>query len=269
MTHCLSPRDVPDGSILGILHDVHIPYHDEPALRLAIECFERVGVTHAILAGDIADCGVASRHPSKRAKDTIALGSLADSVDPGRWLYAWARTRRCFLMRGNHEKWVEEQIASDPTLSSVTVEGLLGLPDIGWTVLKSTDRLRLDSLVIEHGHGVFASGSGGSNPGARIQQRAPNQLTIIGHLHRRFQTWWTLCNARGEPRTYGAVGGGHMSLEHTHADYAGGYPNWQQSFEIVRVWYVDGRPRFTVYQPEIYRTRRGLPTFELEGHVYR
>lgn len=270
MTVVLSPATVPDGSIIAVLHDVHIPYHDDEALKLAVECFERVGVTHVVLLGDIADCGVASRHPGKKAKDTIALGTLADSVDSGRWLYQWARTRapHCWLKRGNHERWVEDLIATDPSLSAVTVEGLLGLPDIGWHVLNSNEQLRIDSLVLAHGHEIFPSGAGGSNPGNRIQKLAPNQWTLIGHLHRRFQTLWTLENSKGEPRTYGAFGGGHMSVEAFHADYAGGYPNWQQSFEIIRVWYVDGRPRFTMYQPEIFRTRRGRPTFEFEGHVY-
>lgn len=271
-THKLTRADVPDGSKIAVFHDIHIPFHDDPAMRLAVECCERAGVTHVVLNGDIADCGVSSRHDAKRARDTIDLGRLHESVTPGRWIYDWARTRWSVLMRGNHERWVEDKIESDPSLSgAVTVEQLLGLPSDGegWRVLDSESRIRLGSLVIEHGHGFFPTGSGGENPGNRIRKLAPNQITMIGHLHRRFATFWTVQTDDGNPKTYGAFGGGHMSIELTHAKYTGGYPGWQQSFSIVTVYYIDGRPRFTIDQIEVHRDRHNRPVFEYQGHVYR
>lgn len=268
----LTRADVPDGSVIGVLHDIHIPHHDAAAVGLAIECLEGAGCTHVVLDGDIADCGVSSRHEGKRARDTIELGTLARSIQPGRWIYEWARTRPCWLMHGNHERWVEEKIATDSGLvDTTTVEGLLGLPESGdgWTVLDSESRLRLGSLVIEHGHGLFPSGAGGQNPGQRIRTLAPNQTTLIGHLHRKFALWWTVLNDDGIHKTYAAHGGGHLSLEEKHHGYAGGYPGWQQSFEIIRVWYDGDKPRFTIDQPEIYRDKRGRPYFEYAGRVYR
>lgn len=271
MNRKLTRAEVPDGSVLGILHDIHIPYHDDTAVRLAIECMERSGVTHVVLDGDIADCGVSSRHPSKKARDEIDLGTLPASLDSGRWIYEWARTRPCFLMRGNHERWVEEICTTDPSLAAVTVEDLLGLPGDGegWEVLDSESRLRIGSLVIEHGHGLFPSGSGGQNPGQRIKTLAPNQITIIGHLHRKFALWWTVQNDDGIRKTYAAHGGGHLSIEESHHGYAGGYPGWQQSFEIVYVYYDGDRPRFVIDQPEIHRDRRNRPVFAYGGKVYR
>lgn len=272
MIRKLTKADIPDRSVIGVMHDIHIPHHDAPAVKLAIECFEAAGVTHTILDGDIADCGVSSRHEGKRARDTIDLGTLAESVESGRWIYEWARTRPCKLMRGNHERWVEEKIATDPGLvDAVSVETLLGLPEDGqgWEVLPSEARLRLGSLVIEHGHGLFPSGTGGQNPGQRIRTLAPNQITLIGHLHRKFANWWTVQNDDGIPKTYAAYGGGHLSIESSHHGYAGGYPGWQQSFEIIRVWYDGERPRFTVDQVEIHRTKAGRPIFEYQGKVYR
>lgn len=268
MIRKLTRAEVPGGSTIAVFHDVHIPHHDEVALRLAVECCEDVGVTHVVLNGDIADCGVSSRHEGKRARDTIELGTLAESVEPGRWFYDWARTRPCWLLRGNHEHWVEERIATDPTLAAVTVEDLLGLPRGGWEVLDSDSRLRLGSLVMEHGHQLFP-GNGGANPGMRIRSLAPNQTTLIGHLHRRFATWWTVQNDDGIPKTYAAMGGGHMSIEDRHSGYAGGYPGWQQSFEIITVWYDGDRPRFTIDQIEIHRDHRGRPIFEYRGRIHR
>lgn len=271
MIHKLTRGDVPDGSVIGVLNDIHIPHHDVRAVDLAIECFERVGVTHPVLNGDIADCGVVSRHEGKRSKDTIDWGTLRRSLEPGRYIYEWALTRpgNAYLLRGNHERWAEKKIEADAGLvDAVSPEQLLGIPD-GFHVLDSESRLRLGSLVIEHGHGFFPSGSGGQNPGQRIKTLAPNQITIIGHLHRKFAQWWTVQNDDGIHKTYGAYGGGHMSHEESHSDYAGGYPGWQQSFTIIRVWYDGDRARFTIDQPEIHRDKRNRPVFEYQGHVYR
>lgn len=267
----LTSEEVPSGSMIAVLSDVHVPLHDEDALRLVVAACEDAEATHVVLNGDIADCGVGSRHPGKRARDSIDMGDLRRSVEPGRWLYDWARTRPCWLIRGNHERWLEDKIAEDPALRAVTPEALLGLPEdgAGWEVLPSGSQLRLGSLVIEHGDGLWPSGSGGQNPGQRARQVAPDQTTIVGHLHRKFFQCWTTRDENGVPRTRAVYGNGHLSRESAHREYAGTYPGWQQSFALVHTYEVDGRPRYTVDQPEIHRTAEGKPVFEYRGRVYR
>lgn len=269
-TLSLTQRDVPNGSLIAVLSDVHIPHHDEAALSVVVDCCEREGVTHVILNGDIADCGPASRHEGKRRRAVLDEGSLQESIEPGRWLFEWARTRPCIFTRGNHEGWVDQVVDSSPELKGTDVMHLMGLPSDGdgWKVLPPMSRVRLGSRCWEHGDGIFKS-SGGQNPGNRIKARAPDQTTSIGHLHTKFQIFWTTLDEEGNQRTRGAYGNGHLSLPEAHADYAGTYTNWQQSFELTRVYYVDGRPRFTTYQPEIYRDRRGRPYFEHNGRLYR
>jgi predicted phosphodiesterase len=247
-TLTLTERDIPARSVIAVLSDIHIPHHDEAALRLAIECCEDAGVTHVFLNGDIADCGPASRHEGKRKKAMLDEGCLRESVAAGLWLYEWARTRPCVLVNGNHEGWVEKYIEQSPELKGTTTVELMGL----W----------------EHGDGIFASGSGGQNPGTRIRSLASDQTTSIGHLHRKFAAFWSSVDELGNTRTRGAYGNGHLSRPEAHEDYAGTYLNWQQSFEITRVYWVDGRPRFTTDQPEIHRDKRGRPVFEYRGKVY-
>ncbi len=81
--------------------------------------------------------------------------------------------------------------------------------------------------------------------------------------------FWTTPDEDGIPRTRGAYMNGHLSLPEYHEDYAGTYTGWQQSFELTRVYYIDGRPRPTTYQIEIHRDRFGRPFFEFQGHLYR
>lgn len=262
---------MPDGSAIGVISDVHIPNHDEVAVKLSIECMEDAGVTHVIGNGDIADCGPASRHEEKKRRATLDEGCLLESVAAGMWIYDWMRTRPCIYTLGNHEAWVEKYIAQSPELKGIPATSLLGLWDDGdgWTVLPSKSRVRLGSRCWEHGDGLFPSGNGGQNPGSRVKSLAPDQTTSIGHLHRRFSSFWSTLDQDEIHRTRGVFGNGHLSLPESHEDYAGTYTNWQQSFEITRVWWLDGRPRFTTDQIEIHRDRYGRPVFEYNGKVYR
>lgn len=266
----LTRDDVPDGSVIAVFSDVHIPNHDEEALKLVVECCEDAGVTHVILNGDIADCGPASRHESKKKRAVLDEGTLRESIAAGYWLFDWARTRPCFYTLGNHEAWVEAYIATSPELKGTTALELMGLPadHDGWRALPSLSRIRLGNQVWEHGNGLFPGGSGGGSPGVRIRRLAPDQSTHIGHLHRKFSLLWSTPDENGVPRNRAAIGNGHLSLPESHEDYLGTYQNQQQSFELTRVWYDVGKPRFTIDQPEIHRDRFGRPIFEYAGKVY-
>ncbi len=267
----LTERDVPDGSVIAVLSDIHIPHHDEHAMKLVIECCEDAGVTHVFLNGDIADCGPSSRHEGKRKRAALDEGCLRESVAAGLWIYEWARTRPCVYTLGNHEAWTEDHIAQSSVLKGTPAEELMGLwrDGEGWTVLPSKSRIRLGSRCWEHGDGLFPSGNGGANPGSRIKTLAPDQVTSIGHLHRKFAAFWSNEDEDGISRTRGAYGNGHLSRPEAHEDYAGTYLSWQQSFELTHVWYDGGRPRTTTDQPEIHRDKRGRPVFNYRGKTYR
>ncbi len=266
----LTKWEVPARAVIGVLSDIHIPHHDEAAVRLVVECLEDAGCTHVILNGDIADCGPASRHPDKKARAVLDEGCLRESVAAGYWIYEWARTRPCWYILGNHEDWITQLIQKSPELRGTPTETLMGLPESGngWEILPQGSRLRLGSRCWEHGDGIFKSGNGGQNPGSRIKSLAPDQTTSIGHLHRKTAYFWSSEDEYGIPRTRGAYLNGHLSNPSAHEEYAGTYLNWQQSFEITRVWYDGDRPRFTTDQPEIHRDKHGRPVFEYAGKVY-
>lgn len=266
----LTSQDVPDGSLIAVFNDVHIPHHDTDALKLAIECCEREGATHVIANGDIADCGPASRHEQKKKRAVLDEGCLRESVAAGMWLFDWFRTRECYYILGNHEAWVSNYIEQSPELKGTATTELLGLwsDGDGWAVLPDKSRLSIGNLTIEHGNALFPSGSGGQNPAQRIKSLVPDRTTIVGHLHREFQMFWTTPDPDGIQRTRGAFGFGHMSLPESHEDYAA-YANWQQGIGFIRVYYVDGRPRFTITPLAIHRDRYGKPLLEHNGKLYR
>lgn len=266
----LTKREVPDGSLIAVFSDVHIPNHDERALRLAVECCEDQGVTHVILNGDIADCGPASRHPKKKARAVLDEGDLRESVAAGLWFYEWARTRPCWYILGNHEAWVEDYISENAELRGTSAVSLMGLWEDGdgWEVLPNRSRITYGNRSWEHGNAIFPSGSGGENPQNRVKKLVPDRTTSIGHLHKKFSAFWTTEDEGGVPRTRGVFGNGHMSRPESHEDYAM-YASWQTSWELTRVYSTNGRPRFTTDQPEIHRDNKNRPTFEYGGKVYR
>lgn len=270
VTRRLTKADVPTGSRIGVLHDVHIPHHDEKAVRLAIECMEAEGVTHVVLLGDIADCGPASRHPDKRAAAHFDEGDLKESIAPGYWIYEWARTRPCYYIRGNHEKWVDDAIEKSAEMRGSSTMSIMGLWEDGngWEVFPPKSVLTLGNLALEHGDKLFPSGNGGQNPAQRMRSLVPDRTTLIGHLHRMFSMRWSTPDEHGIYRTRMAVGGGHMSLLSSHEKYAG-YVSWQQSFEIIDVWEDGNRPRFNIHEIEIHRDKRGRPIFNFGDRTYR
>jgi predicted phosphodiesterase len=270
VTRRLSKKEVPDGSLIAVFSDIHIPHHDERAVQLAVECCEDQGVTHVILNGDIADCGPASRHEKKKRRAVLDEGDLKASVAAGLWIFEWARTRPCWYILGNHEAWVEDYISDNPETRGSSVMSLMGLPEHGdgWEVLPNRSRISYGNRVWEHGNALFPSGAGGSNPQNRVKQLVPDRTTSIGHLHKKFASFWTTPDEEGNLRTRGIYGNGHMSNPESHEDYAA-YASWQTSFELTRVYYVNGKPRFTTEQPEIHRDNNNKPVFEYGGKIYR
>lgn len=271
VTRKLSHKEVPDGSVIAVLSDIHIPGHDERVMDLVVECCERVGATHLFINGDGADCGPASRHEEKKKRAVLDEGCLKESIAAGIKYWDWFRTRgnNCKWIFGNHERWVCRYIEGSPELKGSSPLGLMGLPELGWEVLPPLSCISLGNYTWEHGDGLFPSGNGGANPMARIKTLVPDRSTSIGHLHRMGAMFWTTPDADGIMRTRAARLNGHLSLPEYHEEYAGRYTNWQQSFELTWVFYVDGKPRFTTYQIEIHRDRFGRPFFHFGGHLYR
>ena len=75
------------GKRIGILSDIHIPYHDLDALNIALNEFKRVKVDTIVLNGDIIDCYNLSRwekDPNQRKQFnhlSIVDKNLKDNTD--------------------------------------------------------------------------------------------------------------------------------------------------------------------------------------------
>jgi hypothetical protein len=265
-------QNIPEGSILGWVSDVHIPIHHDAALRLMCEAWEAIGVTHVIAGGDILDLHCLSSHDRDPAR-SLEHGTLRAEVEPGRWFLNFLATRPSVMLTGNHETRLDRFLARPENAAlydnpSVGLRDLVGIPST-IELLPDGEELHLGNLVFTHGHNEFKKGTGGPNPAKKMLDMAPDWSTMFGHLHRAGTAWRTSRDEDGVPRTRMAYAMGHMSLEEQHYSYVSRHPNWQMGFGVVSVWWEGCRPRWNVDQVEVMFNRRGRPYFSLWGRVYR
>lgn len=269
-TRRLTREEVPDGTLAFIWGDSHYGEHDKPANDLFVECADREGASLLIGNGDIFNCATVSRHDATRQRAIAKYGSLESEADTGREYLNWMANRggRTILGVGNHEDWINDVALYSGLGRTLSVRTALSIPG-KIEVLPHGYQLRIGSLAIEHGDILLGRGSGGQYLARSILRRYPMQTTIANHYHREDYAISTTPDSRGILRSHAAFTLGHLSDPEAHFEYAGRTPDWQQGFGAVRFWYEDDKPRFTVTQVQIHRTRRGRPIFNYNNHVYR
>jgi hypothetical protein len=266
----LTKAEVPDESLIAVFGDLHIGEHDKPAADLFVECVDRAGASILVGNGDIYNCATVSHHPATKARAIAKYGDLETEAASGNEYTKWMASRGgcAFLGVGNHEDWINDVGLYSGLGSALSVRTALGIAD-NVEVLPHGYQLRLGSLAIEHGDIVLGRGSGGQNLARNILRRYPSQTTVVNHFHREDYAVSTSPDSSGVLRNRAAYSLGHLSKPEAHMEYAGRTPDWQQGFGMIRVWYEDNKPRYTIQQVQIHRTRRGRPIFEYDGHVYR
>jgi hypothetical protein len=266
----LTQREVPDGTLIAVFGDLHIGEHDAPAARLFVEAADREGAGLVLANGDIVNCGTVSRHPGLKARAVARYGDLATETASGREFLDWLATRggKSILGVGNHEDWINDVALYSGLGRTLSVRTALSIPD-SVEVLAQGYQVRIGSLAIEHGDIVLGRSSGGPNLARNILRRYPLQTTVVNHFHTMGCAIDSTPDSAGITRNHGAFAIGHLSDPTAHTEYAGRTPNWQQGFGFIRVFYIDGKPSFTVMPVQIHRTRRNRPYCEFNGHVYR
>lgn len=266
----LTREECPDGTLILWTSDIHVPIHNEPVVRLMIDCAERTGVSRVVVGGDGLDFNCLSMHKKESAR-TVKHATILEEVEPGRWLMDWFATKRSTWILGNHEDRLKRFIDENPAFHG-SVAGnfaqVVNLPS-GIEVLPQGSEVRLGNLSMRHLDAEFKNGTGGKYPAQRLLEMLPDQSTIGGHLHRISQARRTTRDEEGIKRTRCAWVMGHLSHEHMHYNYVSTTPNWQTGFGLVRVWWEDDRPRWSVYQIEVLFDRYNRPYFEFGGWLYR
>lgn len=171
---------------VGVLSDIHVPYHDQAALQAAVDQLKGDRIEGLVLNGDICDFYSISRYvknPRRR--------NLKAEVQATREMLAWLRGHfpgiPVALKAGNHEErwavWLHQhapEISDDPRMG---LEEWFDLPKLGIAYVEDKRPIMAGALPILHGH---EKGNGISAPvnQARGAFLRLHHTVLEGHGHR-------------------------------------------------------------------------------------
>lgn len=172
---------------VGIMSDIHVPFHSMSALTCAIKHLREEQIDCLILNGDIMDFYAISRH--EKEKD---LRDFAKEIEMGRNFLQKIRdlfhTIPIYYKMGNHEnrwqRYLNDQAEEFAQLHEMQFEQFFRLDKLGMIYVPDWQGIELANLLIAHGHELLA---GGMNP----SQSTFNKTfcnTLIGHVHRTTNT---------------------------------------------------------------------------------
>jgi predicted phosphodiesterase len=171
---------------VGILSDIHCPYHDDVALRAAVDHLHEHKIDALLLNGDFADFYSISRH-EKNPKYRNFLAEIEQVQQLLRWFRDQFPDIKIVAKQGNHEeRWNAWLFQHAPELSTSPIMGLdnwLALKDVGIDLVGEKRIITCGGLPVLHGH---EKGNGISSPvnQARGAYMRLHHTVLEGHGHR-------------------------------------------------------------------------------------
>lgn len=172
---------------VGIMSDVHVPFHSMSALTCVIKYFREEKIDCLIMNGDIFDFYSISRH--EKEKD---LRDFAKEIEMGRNFLQKVRdlfpTIPIYYKMGNHEarwqKYLNEQAEEFAALHEMQFEQFFRLDKLNMIYIPDWQGIELADLLVLHGQEIMA---GGMNPSQSTWNKTFCN-TLIGHVHRTTNT---------------------------------------------------------------------------------
>jgi predicted phosphodiesterase len=171
---------------IGILSDVHVPYHSESAVRAAVEFLHSQPLAGLLLNGDIADFYAISRYmkdPTQR--------DFKGELEAVRTFLAWLRSEfpkiPIVYKLGNHEErwthWLWQhaaEISDDPRMS---LSAWLDFDKLDITLVEDQRPIMLGKLPVLHGH-ELPKGMAAPVNVARGAFLRTLSTVLVGHSHK-------------------------------------------------------------------------------------
>ena len=175
---------------IGLLPDLHIPFHDSINLKAALDAIAARNPTTIIITGDLMDCYKLSMFDQNPDEADMAL-EVARTKEFLGYLRNRFKKARCICMEGNHEVRLKRWTYSHPEMfpilkGSCTIPKILdfNVHGVEWVEDKQIVKAG-PHLSILHGH-EMALNSCGVSP-ARAAYLKAKECVIVSHLHRASQ----------------------------------------------------------------------------------
>lgn len=173
------------GKRIGVISDLHIPYHDEQALEAAIGWLKKTGVDTVLMLGDIGDWYGLSRFQKRPSKRDLRkeLGAQRQFLE---WIRQEFPKAELIAKYGNHEeRWDQfcwnayAELSDEPELRLST---WLRFDSLGITEVNDQRPVLVGKLPALHGHELGRSIFSPVNPARGAFLRTSHTI-MVGHSH--------------------------------------------------------------------------------------
>ena len=169
-----------------LISDLHIPYHNIPAVTIALDYGKKEKVNTIFINGDLIDMHQVSKFESDPKKRSIKQEFDATKEFLVQLRKAFPKAS-IYWLKGNHcirwEKFLYSKVREIWDDDYFFLEERLQLNSVGVKILDDKVLVKAGKLSITHGHHIFKGAFTPVNPSRGAFLRAKQSL-IVGHLHR-------------------------------------------------------------------------------------
>jgi len=171
---------------VGIVSDIHVPYHSEQAWQAAVDKLKGNAIDTLLINGDYCDFYRLSRYEKDPGKRHFS-DELKSCVAGLEWMRSMFPKARIVLKAGNHEERFDHFIwGRAPELYDIPqcrISDLLQLPRLNIEYVADQRPVFLGKLCTLHGHEFKAGFAPAVNPARGAFLRSLHTV-LVGHHHR-------------------------------------------------------------------------------------
>jgi predicted phosphodiesterase len=180
------PKVIDVVGLVGIISDVHIPYHSERALEAAVSHLKQLGIACLLINGDLCDFYSISRWTKNPAKRNFAaeLKACRQTIE---WLRDQFPEIPIVFKAGNHEErwdhWIWQHAPEISEENEMSLPTWLKLEKHGVEYVTDQRPVMLGKLPVCHGH-ELPKGLAAPVNVARGAFLRTLSTVLVGHSHR-------------------------------------------------------------------------------------
>lgn len=173
---------------LGVIGDLHIPYHDEDAIETACDKMEQENVDSILINGDLLDFYQLSFHE----KDPRNV-HFKNEIEAGKQFFEYIRSRfpniPIYFIPGNHENRFERYLRIKASelldMDEFRLDVILHVAEYKIEYIPFRTKVVFGDFLIEHGDKI--PGAGGVVPARTALMRLKTNC-IVNHFHKSSQS---------------------------------------------------------------------------------
>jgi predicted phosphodiesterase len=169
---------------VGILSDIHVPFHHRESLACAISYLKKQEIDCLYLNGDIFDVYSLSMHQKEPDLRNFPLEveMCREFMQKMRDIF---KHIPIYFKLGNHEnryaRILQNQAEEFAQIHDLQFEIFFHLERLGFIMVQDWQGCYMGDLLVLHGHELY--GSGGANPAQNLMNKVMCNA-LIGHVHK-------------------------------------------------------------------------------------